>query len=223
MKPNKISTEQRTIIESVVVDLSAHYGPFNWWQSDSPFEVMVGAILVQNTAWANVEKALDKLGQELTPELMQEMPLSELAEKIRSSGYYNQKAQKLKALIQWYREYNFDIETVRIKSTTELREELLSIKGIGNETADAILVYAIKKPSFIIDAYTRRIFTRIGLDVPKNYEAFQAMFEQVYSKDTTLYAYYHGLMVEHAQQFCRKTPLCSGCPLFERCLGPDIK
>ncbi|WP_375748487.1 endonuclease III domain-containing protein [Vibrio sp. HN007] len=213
---------QRQIIRDVFSQLDAHFGPLHWWQDHKPFEVMVGAILVQNTAWTNVEKALKNLGDELNPLSITNMPEPELAEKIRPSGYYNQKAKKLKSLVQWYCKYNFQIEQVRKEEASLLRQELLDINGVGNETADAILVYAIKKPSFVVDAYTRRIFSRYGLDVPTKYQDFQSLLESTFAKDLDVYAQYHGLMVEHAQQYCKKIPQCSGCPLEEKCVQKEI-
>ncbi|GAM72143.1 endonuclease III [Vibrio sp. JCM 19236] len=142
------------------------------------------------------------------------MDLDELAQLIRPSGYYNQKAIKIKALTAWYAQYRFDIALVREQQFDKLRSELLAIKGVGGETADVILTYAIGKASFVIDAYARRIFSRFGLTVPKSYESFRDMMQQTIASDTKTYAYYHGLMVEHGQRFCKKRPICEECPCF---------
>lgn len=206
------------LINSVFAMLAQHFGEFSWWQSESPYHVMVGAVLTQNTNWGNVDKALTNLGQQLDPERILHMPQAELAELIRPSGYYNQKAIKLQALTQWYKNYSFDIQKVRSESLLTLREQLLAIKGIGGETADAILVYALHKPSFVIDAYTRRIFSRIGLDVPLKYDDFRLKIESSITRDYKSYAYLHGLMVEHAKTFCTKSsPRCDACPLRTIC------
>lgn len=204
-------------VTQVFETLASHYGEFDWWVNDDPYEIMLGTILVQNTNWKNAQKALDNLGIDKNPQAILSMPIEQLAEKIRSSGYYNQKALKLKAMNEWFRGYDYDLEKVRQQPLEELRKELLAVKGIGFETADAILVYAIGKPSFVIDAYARRIFSRFGLDVPKSYEAFRKLVEVAIPADTQRYAYYHGLMVDHGQVHCNPTPKCQGCPLDTNC------
>ncbi|WP_122082384.1 endonuclease III domain-containing protein [Vibrio coralliirubri] len=211
-------TNQSELIIDVFNTLEQHYGYFDWWQREDPYEIVLGAILVQNTNWKNAEKALINLGDKCDPRLIAEMDLDDLAQKIRSSGYYNQKAIKLKAVTEWFSKYQYDISVVREQDKYQLRKELLEVKGIGGETADAILVYAIGKPSFVIDAYARRIFTRNGLDVPKSYEKFRALMESVIPLDTKRYGYYHGLLVEHGQQFCNPKPKCQDCPLNATCL-----
>lgn len=212
-------TSNNLLINNVFHALEQHYGEFEWWHKDKPYEVMLGAILVQNTNWNNAEKALQNLGHALDPKRIADMDEQSLAPLLRPSGYYNQKAKKVKALTAWFEKYHFDIELVRKRDKSTLRTELLEIKGVGNETADAILVYAIRKPSFVIDNYTRRIFSRYGLNVPKDYNTFRMLIEQTIPNNTDLYAYYHGLMVEHAQKFCNKIPKCNGCPLEENCLS----
>jgi endonuclease-3 related protein len=207
----------KNVIQDVFSTLSQHYGEYIWWPDQDPFRVMLGAILVQNTNWKNAEKALNNLGYRATPKHIDSLELEVLAQTIRPSGYYNQKAQKLKALTQWYARYDFDITYVRQSETEVLRKQLLSIKGVGGETADVILVYAIGRPSFVIDAYTRRIFERIGLTLPKSYDGFKALMEQALPLDTRQYARYHGLMVDHGQAFCNPTPKCKDCPLKADC------
>ncbi|WP_061037604.1 endonuclease III domain-containing protein [Vibrio coralliirubri] len=211
-------TNQSELILDVFNTLEQHYGYFDWWQREDPYEIVLGAILVQNTNWKNAEKALINLGDKLDPRSIAEMDLDDLAQKIRSSGYYNQKAIKLKAVTEWFSKYQYDMSVVREQDKDQLRKELLEVKGIGGETADAILVYAIGKPSFVIDAYARRIFTRNGLDVPKSYEKFRALMESVIPLDTKRYGYYHGLLVEHGQQFCNPKPKCQDCPLNATCI-----
>ncbi|MEZ8881654.1 endonuclease III domain-containing protein [Vibrio lentus] len=210
------------LILSVFDSLKQHYGYFDWWRRNDPYEIALGAILVQNTNWKNAEKALTNLGDKCNPRSVADMELVELAQKIRSSGYYNQKAIKLKAVTEWFAKYQYDISAVRAQDKDQLRKELLEVKGIGGETADAILVYAIGKPSFVIDAYARRIFIRNGLDVPKSYEKFRSLMENVIPPDTKKYGYYHGLLVEHGQQFCNLKPKCEHCPLNQDCVKAGV-
>ena len=142
-----------------------HYGRQHWWPAESPFEVMVGAVLTQATAWTNVERAISRLkdADALSPAAMRGMETDELASLIFSSGFYNAKAQRLKTLVEFLRDaYDDDIDAMRQENGENLRRELLAVKGVGEETADAILLYALDKPSFVIDAYTRRLFRAAG-------------------------------------------------------------
>ncbi|GEM81801.1 endonuclease III [Vibrio superstes NBRC 103154] len=209
-------------ISQVFSQLEQHYGRFIWWPEPDPYRIMVGAILVQNTNWRNAQKAIDNLGDDLTPATILGLDIEVLAQSIRPSGYYNQKALKIGALTQWYQGYNFDIERVRALGLNDLRKELLGIKGVGGETADVILTYAVGKPSFVIDAYARRIFHRLGYSVPKSYEAFRELMQQALPASTENYALYHGLMVEHGQNFCRPKPECDKCPLNGVCQRVDV-
>ncbi len=197
--------------------LSAHYGQQHWWPAETPYEVMVGAILTQNTSWSNVVKALDNFKGRLSPLYIKELSITELAEIIRPSGCYNQKAKRLKLFNSWYEQYSFDIDKVKKQNGETLRKELLHIKGIGCETADCILTYALEKPFYVIDAYTVRIFERVGLKVPKTYDQIRSMIEAAIPRDLALYNEYHALIVKHAQEFCLKTPQCRGCPLSSIC------
>ena len=173
-----------------------------------------------------MEKCRESIGEywdKITPQHIKETPANELAELIRPSGYHNQKAIKLKALCDWFEKYDFEISKARAVDLVTLRKELLAIHGVGPETADSILVYALDKPSFVIDAYTRRIFSRIKIDVPGDYDAFRNMMEQYVPKNVKTYDYYHGLIVEHAKAFCTKnTPKCSSCPLKEMCEKKEL-
>lgn len=193
------------------------YGPRFWWPAHTPYEMMVGAILTQNTSWANVEKALLNLGERITPVYILGASPEELAAAIRPSGYHNQKALKLKALTLWFARYDFDIEKARAEEGDTLRRELLAVKGVGGETADAILTYALEKPYFVVDAYTRRILHRYGYDLPKSYEGLRAAIEAHFPKNVLLYNEFHALIVEHAKRFCRVKPLCETCPLGASC------
>ncbi|GGB63332.1 endonuclease [Lentibacillus populi] len=194
-----------------------HYGPQNWWPADTPFEMMIGSILVQNTNWRNAEKALTKLSPFLEPEMIDRLPIEELAELIRSSGFFNIKAKRIKAFIDWFKTYHYDIEEIKKMNRQGLRRELLSIKGVGKETADVMLLYAFDKPIFVADAYVRRIFHRLGYDIPTSYDGLRERVEERLPNDLVLYNEFHALLVEHAKQFCRTKPICDGCPLFDSC------
>ena len=194
--------------------LLAHYGDLNWWPADTPYEVMVGAVLTQNTAWDNVEKAIANFGNKLTPECVQGMDISELTEIIRPAGFFNQKAVYLKAVTEWYSGYSFDVRAVQKEPLGKLRAELLGVKGVGRETADSILLYAFDFPTFVVDAYTVRLCERIPIDAGKGYEAVKAHFESGVTKDAKVYNNYHALIVINGKNHCRKKPLCDGCPLY---------
>ena len=199
----------------------SRYGRQSWWPADTPFEVMVGAVLTQATSWTNVERAIARLKEEgaLSPDAMRAMDAETLARLIYSSGFYNAKSIRLKALVQYMGdEYGDDIEAMRAEDGVKLRGELLAVKGIGEETADAILLYALGKPSFVIDAYTRRLFSRLGITPDsEGYSAYQQMFSDNLARDTALFSEYHALIVQHCKEACRKTPICEGCCLRDVC------
>jgi len=200
----------------------AHYGPQHWWPAGEPFEVMVGAILTQSAAWGNVEKAIANLkgAGVLSPQGIRRLPLAELAEIIHPSGYYNAKAKKLKSLAHWLGENcGDDLSQLFATDTGRLRKQLLSIHGIGPETADSIILYAAGKPVFVIDAYTRRILNRIGLaPVDNGYDAYQAFFMENLPTDVRLFNEYHALLVCLAKDVCRRRqPLCTECCLDDIC------
>jgi endonuclease-3 related protein len=198
-----------------------HYGPLRWWPAETPFEVCVGAILTQNTAWTNVEKAISalKAAGVLTPEGLRDVEPARLAELIRPAGYFNVKSQRLKDFMQWLDAgYGGSLERMFAGEWRPLRDELLAVRGIGPETCDSILLYAGHKPTFVVDAYTRRLFHRLGL-LPEQvgYEATRALFMENLPPDVGLFNEYHALIVEQCKQFCRTRPRCAGCPLAERC------
>ncbi|MFH1142026.1 MAG: endonuclease [Chloroflexota bacterium] len=197
------------------------YGPQHWWPGDGPFETIIGAILTQNTAWKNVECALGNLktAQALSPQRLRGLPIEELAQLIRPSGYFNTKARKLKAFAQHLGDrYNDDLATFLSQETALLRQELLAIYGIGEETADDILLYAARLPSFVIDTYTRRILRRLGVAPQRDrYVAFQRLFHENLYPDANLFNVYHALLDRHAKETCRKSPLCDRCCLMELC------
>lgn len=197
------------------------YGPQGWWPGDSPFEVCVGAILTQSTSWSNVEKAIINLKREniLSPEGLRDVGEEKLSKLIKSSLYHNVKARKLKAFIKFlYDEFDGELDALLTLPLPELRIRLLSVWGIGPETCDSIILYAADKPSFVVDAYTKRIFTRLGyLTGVESYDEVKIFFEENLPKEAKLYNEYHALIVEHAKTHCKKKPGCTGCPIKEYC------
>jgi endonuclease-3 related protein len=193
------------------------FGPQGWWPADTELECILGAILTQNTAWKNVERALGNLKKEglISIEKLALIPTNVLAELIRPSGYFNQKAIRIKNFIRFLMEnYDGDLQKMLEEDTEALREKLLVIKGIGPETADSILLYAAKKPIFVVDAYTHRILSRHGL-IPEDstYGEIQEVFMDSLPKDTQLFNEYHALFVRLGKEWCKKSPICKGCPL----------
>jgi endonuclease-3 related protein len=197
------------------------FGPQGWWPGDGAFEVIVGAILTQAAAWTNVEKALAnlKVAGVLSAVGVAAMPEAELAELLRPSGYYNVKARKLKAFVELLeREFGGDLDRMLDCPAEVLRERLLTTYGIGPETADSILLYAAGRPVFVIDAYTRRVFTRLGVASERDtYEAWQGLFRGSLPAEAGLFNQYHALIVRLGKEHCRKVPTCGGCPLLDVC------
>ncbi len=193
------------------------YGEQHWWPARTPFEMMAGAILTQNTAWGNVEHAIAAFGDNLTPAFLLSCDDATLASLIRPSGCYNQKAKRLKTLAAWYMGYGGDIHRVRAANGEQLRAELLALNGIGHETAYSMLLYAFDKPYFVVDAYTRRLFSRLGYTLPTQYDALRLLIEQAIPQDIALYNEFHALIVTHAKHHCKAKPACTGCPLAARC------
>ncbi len=195
----------------------AAFGPQHWWPGESSFEVLVGAMLTQNTAWPNVERAIANLAaaDRLHPEGILSCPQQELARLVRPSGYYNVKARRLRALVDWYaRACGGRIDRLRRAPLDALRAELLTVPGVGPETADSILLYAAGRPTFVIDAYTRRIAHRLDLaDQDVSYEALRARFMDALPRDRPLYNEYHALLVRLGKVHCRVRPRCADCPL----------
>ncbi len=200
--------------------LSQAYGPQGWWPAETAEEMIVGAILVQNTAWRNVEKALASLkaADRLSLRAIDQTPLDELAALIRSSGFYREKAKKLKAFAAHvHTRYAGNLAALLAGEPRELRRELLALRGIGPETADSIILYAAGQPIFVVDAYTRRLFARLGLPVASEYDAIQRYCHERLATDARLFNEYHALIVRHAVVHCRARPRCAGCPLAEVC------
>jgi len=201
--------------------LLTRHGPQHWWPAEEPFEVIVGAILTQSASWKNVEKAITSLKAHgaLSPSALRELPQEELATIIRSSGYYNVKARKLRAFAQWFGDCYYDSLDSLFKNNIEhLRGQLLGIFGIGEETADSIILYAGNRPIFVIDAYTRRIIDRLGM-APEHdsYSAYQDLFMGNLPSDVKLFNEYHALLVNHAKNICRTKPDCRDCCLEDIC------
>jgi endonuclease-3 related protein len=192
-------------------------GPRHWWPGDSPFEVIVGAILTQNTSWVNVEKAIDNLkrAEVLNPLGMRDVTQDGLAQFIKPSGFYRLKAIRLKRFIDFFfREFGGDLNRMRSGDLDSLRKGLLGVHGIGPETADSIILYALEKPIFVVDAYTKRIFSRHNLISDKwAYERVQSMVMDELAGDVAIYNEFHALLVFLGKHWCKKVPLCSGCPL----------
>ena len=208
------------LLKKIYKILFRSFGPQNWWPARTPFEVMVGAILVQNTNWKNTKRAIDHLRARhlLTAKKMNAANLKTLASCIRSAGYFNVKAKRLRNFLVFFiAGYGADIKKMRAQEGAQLRNELLEVHGIGPETADSILLYALCKPFFVVDAYTKRIFLRHGIiKKDASYDTIQKMFKQHLACDVQLYNEYHALIVKVAKDFCRTKPLCEQCPL--RCL-----
>jgi endonuclease-3 related protein len=218
--------------------LLAAYGPQRWWPGDTPFEVMVGSILTQNTAWSNVEKAIANLKSAspghrdcaaeepqpeyevqgiLDPEAILAVSTDELAQCIRPAGYFNVKARRLRSFCVWYVEHG-GYRGLAHWDTAALRQALLKVSGVGPETADDILLYAFRRPVFVIDVYTRRLFSRLGLAVGgEDYETLRALFESNLPSEAPLFNEYHALIVRHAKHVCRKQPRCGECCLADAC------
>lgn len=212
-----MENDRRQEYQLVYNQLYEHFGPQGWWPAETPFEMMIGAILVQNTSWTNVEKALLNLKPILNPEEIEKLSIDELAQLIRPSGFFNIKAKRIQSYMEWFKHYHYDHNLIKKVDKQSLRNELLTIKGIGQETADVILLYAFDMPIFVVDSYARRIFYRLGYDMPKSYEAFREEIERELPKDLMLYNEYHALLVELAKEHCKSSPVCAGCPLFDRC------
>jgi endonuclease III related protein len=226
------------IIPLVYRRLYRFHGPQGWWPIVNPrtlgseyhlnaprhssdfFEIVIGAILTQNIAWKNVDRAIYELKRHeaLDPLSLRKMRIGKLGMLIRPTGYYNQKAKKIKNFLAWYGSYDYDCRTLRHADTETLRGELLSINGIGPETADSILLYALNKRIFVVDAYTHRIFSRIGLLKGKSgYHDVQELFHGQFRGSVDEYKDYHALIVAHGKDFCRKKPRCEACCLSDIC------
>jgi len=207
-------TEQ---LQQIYHQLYEHYGRQHWWPGDSPFEIMVGAILVQNTNWTHVEKAIANLkrAEVLTPQALAAIPLADLAEIIRPAGTFRRKAQRLHNVLTWLCElHDGRFASMAASATDTLREELLGVNGVGPETADSILLYALNRPSFVVDTYTARVAVRHGLiEPPFDYHELQSLFMDHLPAEVPLFNEYHALLVAVGKDFCKPKPRCENCPL----------
>ncbi len=224
--PSKTSAENTLSFNQQLIQiyntLFDSYGPQHWWPGETPFEVIVGAILTQSAAWTNVEKAIHNLKEAdaLNPTSLRELPHDKLAELVYPSGYFNAKAKKLKAFVEHLgKEHQDSLESLFSSDIPQVRAELLSLYGIGPETADSIMLYAAQKPIFVIDAYTIRIFNRLGISALQNdYHTFQALFMGNLPHETRMFNEYHALLVHHGKNVCKKKPLCNQCCVSSLCL-----
>ncbi|OGP53830.1 MAG: endonuclease [Deltaproteobacteria bacterium RBG_13_52_11] len=215
-------TYERFFVKELLIiyhNLLKFFGGQGWWPAETPFEVVVGAILTQNTAWRNVERAIENLKEEgvLTPQGLSRLDGTRLAELIKPAGYYNVKAKRLKNLMAFLDgEYGGDLTKMFNAPLPSLRETILAVKGIGPETADSILLYAGEKPIFVVDAYTKRVLSRHDMITDgESYGDIQDLFMRNLPQDISLYKEYHALFVQLAKTFCKTKPLCAGCPLEE--------
>jgi endonuclease III related protein len=207
-----------TILLEVYHKLYHAFGPQSWWPGDTPFEVAVGAILTQNTNWGNVEKAIFNLKKQgvLSAKAIHEMPPEDLAFLIKPAGYFNIKAKRLKSFIGFLtNDFHGSMKRMKTGDMHSLRDKLLNVNGIGPETADSILLYALEKPVFVIDAYTKRVLSRHEImEHDRPYEDFQKLFHSSLQSDVQLFNEYHALFVKVGKTFCkRRGPLCEECPL----------
>jgi endonuclease-3 related protein len=216
--PNFTMLSHRQFIKRTYEILFKEFGPQHWWPGESPLEVIVGAILTQNTNWGNVEKAIRNLKSNLKPfhpSTLHKISERKLAQLIRPAGYFNLKAKRLKNFVKFlFKEYDGQIEKMKEEPLATLRAKLLMVNGIGPETADSILLYALDKPAFVIDAYTKRFLYRHNI-IPKDldYHDVQKYFEKNLDNDRQLFNEYHALIVRLGKNFCKPTPKCEECVL----------
>ena len=214
-------------IQNLFDGLLSHYGELNWWPSENPFEVIVGAILTQNTGWKNAQMALLRMRNAniLNIHALKITSPQRLAQVIIPSGYYNQKARKLKIFVDFvYNEFGGDLNALLALETPKLRQKLLNLWGIGYETADDIILYAAGKPIFVIDAYTKRLVQRLGWRVHHdNYASYQNLFTRALPPRAPVFNKFHALIDHHSSTICRKTPLCHKCPLKAMCFTGQQK
>jgi endonuclease-3 related protein len=221
MQRHKAVSNPSRRLRRIYERLLARFGPGGWWPAQTAFEVCLGAILVQNTSWTNVEKALASLRQAglLDFATLDALSASAIAARIRSSGSFRVKARRVRAFLDFLgTRYGGRVEAMRRDEPRRLREGLLSVHGVGPETADSILLYAVGQPSFVVDAYTRRVFARLGLvagDEP--YDKLQGFFVRNLRPDAALYNDFHAQIVTLAKHYCRRRPRCADCPLERTC------
>lgn len=210
-------TNYKKTLNKMYTQLYKAFGPQHWWPGETPFEIAVGAVLTQNTNWGNVERAINNLKRQkaLTARTLQQMTDKKLALLIKPAGYFNIKTKRLKEFLNFLvNHYKGSMAKMGVEDAQPLRKKLLNINGIGPETADSILLYALEKPVFVIDAYTRRVLERHKLILEKaTYHEIQAMFHRNLPHNTELFNEYHALFVRLGKDFCKTKPKCEGCPL----------
>ncbi len=214
---SKKNKNYKKVLTEMYYLLCKAFGPQHWWPGETPFEIAVGAILTQNTNWGNVEKAINNLKKQnaLNVKTLHNMADKKLALLIKPAGYYNIKTKRLKNFLDFFtNHYKGSIEKMKTENKEALREKLLNINGIGPETADSILLYALEKPIFVIDAYTKRVLIRHNVVSEKaDYHEMQEIFHKNLPQDTTLFNEFHALFVKLGKDFCRTKPRCEACPL----------
>ena len=201
------------------------FGPQSWWPAECEFEMIIGALLTQNTSWENTSRAISNLRSAgvLSPRALYSLTDEEIEGLIRPSGYFRQKTGRMKNFLHFlFSGHNGDLEHLLALDKDNLRSQLLTIKGIGPETADSIVLYAAGKPSFVVDKYTSRLFSRIGLvEEDATYDEIKHIMEECLPQDTQLFNEYHALIVAHGNRICKKrNPDCSNCPIREECTNP---
>ncbi len=207
-------------IMNIYQKLLNHFGKRNWWPAETPFEIIVGAILTQQTTWKNVERAINNLKKEklMNANALAKVDINKIERTIRSSGFFRQKARRLKnTACHLMSRYNGDLNAFFDRDINEIREELLALEGIGQETADSILLYAGGKPIFVVDSYTIRVCERLGLCTEKKYDQVQKWFMKRLPQAAGIYGEMHALIVELGKHYCKAEPKCNGCPLMELC------
>ncbi len=223
--------QMQALLRELYEKLWEAFGPQGWWPGETPFEIALGAILTQNTNWRNVARVISDLKQNgfLEAQALREMPEARLAGHLRPVGYYNIKARRVKNFLSFLAQYHDSMTLMAEEDSEVLRQKLLDIKGIGPETADSILLYALHKPTFVVDAYTFRILSRHGLVAnPLSYEELRQLFMDNLPMDVALFQEYHALLVRVGKDFCRTRPRCAQCPLIDwpaesiRTIGTDI-
>lgn len=207
----------KIVLQKIYAELLKEFGPQNWWPGETKIEIIVGAILTQNTNWGNVEKAIRNLKAEgvLSATALRDISLQRLAALIKPAGYFNVKARRLKNFIQFlFAEYQGNLEMMQREGLDLLRPKLLKVNGIGPETADSILLYALEKPVFVVDAYTKRFLYRHNLIAgPEDYHQVQELFMNQFDHDVALFNEYHALIVAVGKNYCKPKPICQQCPL----------
>jgi len=201
--------------------LNAVFGPPEGWPGNT-VTIMATAVMVQNTAWTAVLRTLARFPHELTAEYLLALPVEELMDYIRPCGFMKRKAETIQTVMEWYGRYGFDAAQVEVVPQERLRQELLALKGIGEETADVILLYAFHKPVFVLDAYTRRLLKRLGGTARTDAER-RAWFMKGVPHTAKTYDDYHWLLLEHGKRYCKKRPLCEECPLGEACAKAGLE